>query len=165
MRGIPRARQSSAASRRGSAQPKTLETCVQTAASAPSPRAFSQSSRKTPSSKSRPRAARTSAPRAWRGRVTALCSQPEITARPPGGTRERMAMFRAWVAFRVKTTFSGSGTWKSRWSAKRHSSSVSEASRAASYPPRPGEDMAARARPMARPTETGFGKLVAALSR
>ena len=149
----------------GSAQPKTLDTWVQTAASAPASRAFSQSSRKAPSSKSRPRAIRSSAPRAWRGRVTALCSQPESATRPPGGTRDRMAMFRAWVAFRVKTTFSGSATWKSRWSAKRHSSSVSEASMAASYPPRPGEDMAARARPMASPTETGFWKLVAALSR
>ena len=76
-----------------------------------------------------------------------------------------MAMFRAWVAFRVKTTPSGSETWKSRWSAKRHSSNVSEASKAASYPPRPGEDIVFMARSMASPTATGFRKLVAALSR
>ena len=74
-------------------------------------------------------------------------------------------MFRAWVAFRVKTTFSGSGTWKSRWSARRHSSSVSDASMALSYPPRPGEDRVSMARATARATERGLRKLVAALSR
>ena len=47
---------------------------------------------------------RTFAPSACSGRVTALCSQPEITTASPGFTSERIAMFSACVAFMVKTT-------------------------------------------------------------
>ena len=55
-------------------------------------------------------ATRMSAPSAASGRVTALCSYPEITALPPYGTRLLMARFSPWVAFMVNTTCSGSGT-------------------------------------------------------
>lgn len=44
-----------------------------------------------------------------KGTVTALCSQPETTTLSPFETRLDRAMFSAWVAFIVNTTFSGPG--------------------------------------------------------
>ena len=63
-------------------------------------------------------AAVTCAPRAWRGRMTALCSKPETTTASPGPTKDLMAIFSAWVAFRVNATCSGSAS-KSRPASSR----------------------------------------------
>ena len=49
-------------------------------------------------------------PSAASGRVTALCSMPDSTTRPPGRTRLRRAIFRPCVAFMVKTTCSGAAS-------------------------------------------------------
>lgn len=80
--------------------------------------------------KSAPPTGVTSAPRAARGRVTALCSKPEMTARRPGPSSEEMAMFSPWVAFIVKTTCSASAS-KSAAAAWRQEKSVSSAAIAA----------------------------------
>ena len=76
-----------------------------------------------------------------------------------------MAMFSAWVALRVKATFSGFFRWYSSARAQRQSKAVSAARTAAGYPPRPGELMVAMASAMAAGTVPGFWKLVAALSK
>ena len=94
-----------------------------------------------------------------------MCSYPEITAFPPGGTRLLMAMFRPWVAFMVKATCSGFSRWYSSASSVRQSKAASAARMAAGYPPRPGELMVAMASRMASATVRGFWKVVAALSK
>ena len=76
-----------------------------------------------------------------------------------------MAMFRAWVAFRVKATPSGPSRPNSSASSVRHRKAVSAARIASGCPPRPGELIEASASVMARATAGGFWKVVAALSR
>ena len=47
------------------------------------------------------------ASRAWRGRVTALCSKPDTATLAPGFTKVRIAIFRPWVQLPVRITCSG----------------------------------------------------------
>ena len=165
MRGTPRSRHRAATASTGWTKPNTLDTWLQITASTPGRIRRSKDSAAASGRNRGADAADTRAPRARRGRVTALCSYPEITALPPGGTRLLMAMFRAWVAFRVNTTRSGDGARYSSASSVRQSRAASAAAMAAGYPPRPGELMEARARTMASATDRGFWKVVAALSR
>ena len=76
-----------------------------------------------------------------------------------------MAMFSPWVALKVKTTRSGSGTWKRAAASSRQAKAVSAAAMAGRWPPRPGLARCPTAQAQARATEGGFCSVVAALSR
>ena len=88
--------------------------------------------------------------------MTALCSQPETTALPPGDTRLPNAIFSPCVAFMVKTTSSGPGALKSSAASRRHFQAVSAARRAGGCPPLPGLASVPTARAAASATPRGF---------
>jgi hypothetical protein len=71
-------------------------------------------------SKSRSPATVTAAPRWCSGRVTELCSNPEITTASPGLTSVLIARLSPCVAFIVNTTCSGAAS-KSAAAARRQS--------------------------------------------
>ena len=83
----------------------------------------------------------------------------------PGRTRDLMARFSPWVALKVKTTCSGSGTSKRAAASSRQAKAVSAAAIAGRCPPRPGLARWQMAQALARATSGGFCKVVAALSR
>ena len=97
--------------------------------------------------------------------MTALCSQPETTALPPGDTRLPSAILSPCVAFMVKTTSSGPGALKSSAASRRHFQAVSAARRAGGCPPLPGLASVPTARAAASATPRGFCREVAAQSR
>ena len=77
---------------------------------------------------------------------------------------ERMAIFKPWVQLPVSATCSGR-QWNSSAAASRQAYTVSDASIAAGYPPRPGFAQVYIARSTARYTPGGLRKEVAPLSR
>ena len=91
---------SSAISYIGRMKPNAFDTWVHTTSSEPG-MSRPKSSRTAAASKSRLPATETSAPAALSGRVTELCSKPDITVRVPRRASEAMAIFSAWVAFIV----------------------------------------------------------------
>ena len=122
IRGVSVSRQHRAMSSTGSTAPKTLETWVQITARGRFCRMARQNSSAARSGrKGGVSITVTESPgMACRGRVTALCSYPEITTRSPGPSKDRMARFRPWVALPVMTTFSGWGTPSSSAASWRH---------------------------------------------
>ena len=131
-KSTPLSRHSAAMRSTGSRQPNTLDTWVQITASAGVSSASANCRTISSRSKSGASATVISTPgMACSGRVTALCSYPEITTRPPGFTSVRMAMFSPWVALDVNTTCSGSVTPNSSAASVRHRRSVSSAARVA----------------------------------
>ena len=122
IRGVSVSRQVSAMSATGRIMPNTLETWVHTTARGRSCRmARRNSSAARSGRKSGVSITVTDSPgMACRGRVTALCSYPEITTRSPDPSSDRMAMFSPWVALVVMMTFSGCGTPSSSAASWRH---------------------------------------------
>ena len=122
IRGVSVSRQVSAMSATGRIIPNTLETWVHTTARGRSCRmARRNSSAARSGRKSGVSITVTDSPgMACRGRVTALCSYPEITTRSPDPSSDRMAMFSPWVALVVMMTFSGCGTPSSSAASWRH---------------------------------------------
>ena len=131
IKGTPAARHRAAISCTGRMKPNTLDTWVNTAPSIPCRNAARNSSSSASRQKSRRPATVTRQSRAYRGRITALCSKPETSTRLPGLMMLSMAMFSPWVQLAVSTTCSGLQE-KSPAACSRQSKTVRAASMAAS---------------------------------
>ena len=130
--GTPFSRHSAAMRSTGSRKPNTLDTCVQITASAGHASAAANCRTISSPSNKGPSATVSSTPgMACSGRVTALCSYPEMITRPPGFTSVCTAMFSPCVAQEVNTTRAGSVTPNSFAASVRHCRSVSSAARVA----------------------------------
>ena len=105
--------------------------------------------------------------RAWKsGRSTELCDAAVVTARPPAGRSDAIAMFSAIVAFSANATREEPpGTLSKREIASRARKSAIEASMAGPWDPRPGPPNDVSAAPTASMTACGFSSVVAALSK